>query len=219
MVPTKSLGNWTRFKAAIADPRAAHFEHFFGRIVFRQRRAGRDGVDVDVIVADFARERAREADDAGFRSDVVNSSGAAVERGAGRDVDDLAGLLLAHGRQHGAAAEKQAFQIDRHHAVPFRRIDGVDAAAVHRNGREDRRVVDQDVDAAEFIEREFGHVLGRCFVGNIDFGRQCFAVELLDDFAGDFFRGGRVDVSDDDFRARFGESRGSRPGRCRGRRR
>ena len=74
MVPTKSLGSWTRFKAAIADPRAAHFEYFFGRIVFRQRRAGSDGVDVDVIVADFARERAREADHAGFRSDVVNSA-------------------------------------------------------------------------------------------------------------------------------------------------
>ncbi len=72
----------------------------------------------------------------------MDAPGAAVENGAGGNVDNFAGFLSAHGRQHRAAAEKKPFQIDRHHAIPLRRINRIDAAAVHRDGREDCRVVD-----------------------------------------------------------------------------
>ena len=91
----------------------------------------------------------------------MNTPGAAVQRGAGRNVDDLAGFLLAHGRQHRATAKEKAFEIDRHHSVPLGRIDGIDTAAVHGNGCEDRRVVDQNIDLAETIESELDHLLRR----------------------------------------------------------
>ena len=110
-------------------------------------------IDIDVVLADFARQRASETDGCRFRCYVMNSPGRAGEHGARCDLDDFAGFLFAHGRQHGAAAKKQAAQIHRHQPVPFFRIDGFDSAAVHRHDRKDRSIVDQHVDSAEMLER------------------------------------------------------------------
>src|SRR5215813_15572041 len=49
----------------------------------RDRKPGRDRVDADVVWAQLARERAREADHAGLRRHVVKIEGRAAERRAG----------------------------------------------------------------------------------------------------------------------------------------
>ena len=168
MAPTTSCGTWTRLSARRPAEDSRRRMVSSAGIFFRQRIAGRQAVDIDIIVADFARQGAGEADGGGFRRDVMDAPRAAGKYGAGGDVDDLAGFLRAHGRQHGAAAEKQAAQIDRHELIPFRRIDGFDAAAVHRHDGENRGVVDENIDAAEAIESLRGHFLGRVLVRHID---------------------------------------------------
>ncbi len=164
MAPTTSCGIWMRLNARSADGRFAELDHLFRRIFFRQRVAGSETIDVDIVIADFARQRAGKTYGCRFRCHVVNSSRRAGKHGARSDGDDLAGFLLAHGRQHGAAAEKQAAQIYRHEPVPFFGVDGFDPSAVHRHDGENRGVVDQNVDTAEALERSRGHLLGRIFV-------------------------------------------------------
>src|SRR5205085_1708961 len=73
-------------------------------VVISDGEAGRNGVDVDAIAADLARERARKTNYRRLRADVVQEHWRAAEHGARRDVDDLAAALLLHLRIHGAAA-------------------------------------------------------------------------------------------------------------------
>src|SRR6516165_803734 len=68
-----------------------------------------------------------------------------------RYVDDLAVFLIAHVRQHGFDAFNGAAHVDGHHLVP---LVGTDLEEWFEGElAEDRGVVDQDVHAAECLDR------------------------------------------------------------------
>src|SRR5262249_26793137 len=67
------LGLLHALERAPLHGRLAHAENLFGRVVFGQRRAGSDAVDLDVVAADLARERAGEADDARLGRHIMNT--------------------------------------------------------------------------------------------------------------------------------------------------
>ena len=69
------------------------------------------------------------------------------EHGAGGDVDDLAVALAAHDRQHGLDAFERAADVDPHDGVEFLGVELLEGAGLDR--REDRRIVDEAVDASE----------------------------------------------------------------------
>ena len=114
MAPTTSCGTWTRFSAR--RPAEDSRRRMVSSVGFSSDSVfpGAKQLTLMLSVADFAREGARETDGGGFRRDVMDASRTAGEDRSRGDVDDLAGILLAHGRQHGAAAKKQAAQIHRH---------------------------------------------------------------------------------------------------------
>src|SRR3954447_4809568 len=98
-------------------------------VLLRERAAGRDAVDADIVLADLHRERLGEADDAGLAGDVMDARGRALDRRARADVDYLAVALMWHLRDDLSSFEPSAAQVDRHHAVPLRRIDLVERRA------------------------------------------------------------------------------------------
>src|SRR5215831_3036091 len=81
---------------------------------FRSANAGGDGVHGDSELADFARQGASKADDAGFRGRVVQPVGRSFPHPRRRDVDDLAAPLRLHRREYRAAGYEHAAQIDCH---------------------------------------------------------------------------------------------------------
>lgn len=81
-----------------AHGRFSEFDHLRRRVFLRKRVAGSETIDINVVAADFARQGTGEADGRRFRSDVMDSSRRPGEYGAGGDVDNLAGFLLAHSR-------------------------------------------------------------------------------------------------------------------------
>ncbi len=113
---------------------------------------------------------------------------------------------MSHCRQYGTAAQKHTAEIDRHQPVPFVGFDGFDPAAVHRHDGEHRRVVDQDIDAAETLEGACGHFLGRRFVRNIRGQRQRRRAEIFANLCDGALGGGPIDVGDDNTGATFCKS-------------
>ena len=70
--------------------------------------------------------------------------------------------------------QPDAAHVDRHQLIPLGRRDVPEGP--HRQRREDRRVVDEDVDAAELVERRGGERIAARFVGDV--GAHEMAVHL-----------------------------------------
>src|SRR5262245_25154294 len=181
-----------------------------GEIVSRGRlhlgvalcHAGRDGVHRDAELADLARERAGEADDARFRGRVVQPVGRALPHPRGGDVDDLAAPSRLHGGKHRAAGEEHAAQVDRHHPVPL--LDRDLEPGAPRQHAHQRGVVDEHVDRPETIERRLRHGLGRVLAGDVG-GEADGLAPLRGERLGHGFRRRAVDVGGDHAGARLGE--------------
>ena len=110
----------------------------------RAHQAGRNGIDCDAVLAELARERAREADDAALAGDVVGEAREIGEEGIGRHVDDPSPASPPHAGGERLDGEELRIEIDRHQPPPVRErhlvehLDGIDAG-----------IVDEDVAAAE----------------------------------------------------------------------
>ena len=162
--PTRSSGVSSRWMARdirVISPLA----HVLGilRYGFGEREARGQGVDGDGVLAELACEAARHRNHRALAGNVVQEQGHALERGAGGEVDDAAVAAGAHMRRAGAAAQEHAERIDVHDPAPFSSIDFF--KFLQHQGAEERRVVDQDVDAPESLHR-FG-----CHARDVDFRR------------------------------------------------
>jgi hypothetical protein len=72
-------------------------------------------------------------------------------------VDDAPRALCLHDGRHRAAAEPPALDVHGHEAVPLRLVDLLEGGG--GEAREERRVVDEDVDAPETLHRLRDHGL------------------------------------------------------------
>jgi site-specific DNA recombinase len=82
-------------------------------------RSRRDRIYADAEAAHLVGQIARECDDSGLRRGVRNMRDGHVECSDRSDIDDRAALARDHLGQHLATAEKDAFEIDGEHTVPF----------------------------------------------------------------------------------------------------
>ncbi len=128
--------------------------------------AGQHAVDRDPEGLELARQRLRDPDHAGLRGNVRDEHPvAALHRDArdGRDVDDPAApALLDHAPGDRLGEEHGALEARIHHVVPRRlgQVEELDDAP-------DRRVVHQDVDAAERLHRRVDGALDRDEVADV----------------------------------------------------
>src|SRR5262249_17419460 len=127
--------------------------------------AGGDRVDGDPEIAELAGHRARHREDRALRGDVVQVMRAAHEDGGGRDVDNPSASLLPHLRNDRLAGQPDTSYVDGHQLVPLRLTELPEG--LHLDSREDRRVVDQNVDRAELAQRRGDHFLTARFVGDV----------------------------------------------------
>ena len=90
--PTTSSGTWSRWivRAATDTSRSASTTFGLRLHALRHREPGRDAVDVDRVLPELLRERARQRDDRALGRDVVEEERNAAERRARGDVHDLA---------------------------------------------------------------------------------------------------------------------------------
>src|SRR5258708_2617102 len=163
----------------------AHFQFFF-HFVGKDCRHGRldetgsHGVDRDVARSDFDGDGFGDADEAGFRGDVVVLPSVAAFGDDGRDVDDAAGAGFHHRRQHLLDADVRARKIGSDDRVPIVRL--------HAHGQTvagDGGVVDEDIDFAEFFEDGFKAGLDLIDIGDVHLDGERFAT-LDDDFLNTF---------------------------------
>ena len=117
--------------------------------IARLRGGGRDAVHRDVVAGQLLAERFGQRDDAGLRRAVGRGVRVAFLAGNRRDVDDAAVVLPDHVRHDGAAAQKDAGQIDVEHLLPG--VDRILPDLLLRPG--DAGICDEDVDAAERLDR------------------------------------------------------------------
>src|SRR3990172_5721495 len=173
-------------------------------------QSGRDGVNADAELADLPRKRAGHADECRFGSYVVEKIRRAPVSSRRRDIDDLAALLLFHLLENRLGAQKRPFDVDRRNAVPFLRGNLIKRMALDID--KDRRVVDQNIDATELLDRFGGHAVRVLFTRHINLERQrlpalrsdllgdALAVQdIRDDYrrtlGGKFTRVGRADIA------------------------
>ena len=90
-------------------------------------------------------------------------------------MDEAAGVLLAEMAGDGAAHGERAVQMDRDHVGPVR-----PAHAVENLVAQDAGVVDEDVDAAEGVERGFHDLVGVRRIADRERGGDCLTAGLLD---------------------------------------
>ncbi len=110
-----------------------------------------------------------QADEPPFRCGVMREPGHAAQAGHRRVVDDHAAAALDHDRDDPASDHPGALQVDVDHGIP-----GVLGQLVGQAVTADARVVEQDVDAAEMVDRgTYGGADGR-IVANIGGEGQAF---------------------------------------------
>ncbi len=141
----------------------------------RADQAGHHAVHRDIVAGEIVRERAREADQPGLGGDHVRAVLGAGMRREAADIDDGAGLALAQLRQAGLHAVEGAVEHDRHDLAPF-----LVAQLLERLLAAQRRVVDENIDAAEPLHRGGRHLLHRLGVGDVGGDRERLAAGLLD---------------------------------------
>ena len=139
---------------------------------------GADRVDGDVVVAELARQRPREADDRRLRGDIVEEVRDAARHGHRRRVDDPPVPGLPHERHHGPRREPGAAHVDGECVIPLVDLDLVERLLVDL--REVARIVDEHVDAAERSHGLLRHGLGRSLVGDVDMDGEGRTVRPLD---------------------------------------
>lgn len=107
-----------------------------------------------------------------------------------------------HGWDDGLSAQERASQIYVHHSIPLSQRHV--AQTVGREIDHDRRIVDQDVDSPEGVDRRLGHC-GSGFSGaHVDADGVALAAESV----GDLLRSLYVDVGNDHRCAGLREGRG-----------
>ena len=143
--PMRSSGAWpARLVGADALDRA------LGHLAREHPR--RERIDVDVVLAPFAGERAREVDHRRLARVVGHHrhvGAVAGQPGDRRDVDDLA--LAA--RDHAVLADRLAHQEDRAHVQVHDLVPGLERMVLGGRAPGRAGVVDQDVDVAEARDR------------------------------------------------------------------
>ncbi len=140
---------------------------------------GRNGVDGDSILREFERPYPREAGDAGFGGAVVRLAEVPHEAGVGGGIDDPArDVVVFHVPGGGATAIKRSVEMDGDHRPPF--------VVFHLGERlvaEDARIVHEDVEATEVLERGLHDPLGAFGVGygvGVRHGRPARLADLRD---------------------------------------
>ena len=119
-----------------------------------QHDAGRDLADAQAVGGDLAAEAVHEALD-GVLGGAVDRL--PVQRGVAGDRaghDDVARAALDHAGQHGADGAEDAGDVDRDHLLP-----GVGVAVLDVAGDVEAGVGEEDVDAAEAVERGGDHAV------------------------------------------------------------
>ena len=164
----------------------------------------RDGVDPDVLAAEFGGQLLGQAVDADLGQPVE----VRVQPRRGRRlVDDRAAAALGHLAVHRAGAHQRAVEVHAHELLVVVPVDGDEEVELH--AAEDRRVVDQVVDATELGECLGRHLLGGVGIRHVDpHGERVAAFTL--DAVGDLLRAFGVDVGDDDGGTLTGERLGVR---------
>ena len=114
-----------------------------------ERKARRQVVDADIMLAELARHRPRERRHRPLRGHIMRELGDAASDGARADIDDLAVFLRDHVRRDVLGHQKDATHIDRHDAIPKRSVDLGELLFLKH--RKQRGVIDQDVDLAEAV--------------------------------------------------------------------
>src|SRR5882762_14193 len=189
---------------AHAAERNAHFQFFF-YFVGKDGRHGRlnetgsHGVDGDAARCDFDGDGLGEADEAGFRGDVIGLPRVTAFGDDGRDVDDAAGASFHHRRQHLLDADVRAGEIGSDDRVPV--------VGLHAHGQAvagDGGVVDEDIDFSEFFEDGFKAGLDLIDIGDVHFDGERFAA-LDDDFLNKFGEFLFIASGDGNFGPGFGE--------------
>ena len=125
-----------------------------------------DAGDGDAVAFDFEPERIGERDERGFGGAVDGGVRQAEEAGHRRDVDDVAGVLFLHDRQHGLHAMERAEEI---HVEQRLRVGNL--GLLERRAQADAGIVDEDVDAAKLGERLCDEIVYVFTAGDITAGR------------------------------------------------
>ncbi len=113
----------------------------------RCREARRDRVHGDAVLAELARRRPREPEDAALRRDVVREVRRARHDHVRGDVDDAPVARLAHRLLRVVGQQEGAVEVHRHDPAPLGEVD-----LVPRLERDDRRGVHRDVELAEALD-------------------------------------------------------------------
>src|SRR5215467_14396659 len=115
-----------------------------GHRAFGGDHSGSDGVDSDVVVAEFFRQHAREAHHRALRRDIGHLAGVGQKVSPRSHVDDAPALALFEERVDGFRDEKVTDVVDLYKAVDL----VVSELMPGRASRQDAGVVDQDVHMA-----------------------------------------------------------------------
>src|SRR5690625_3592408 len=135
-----------------------------------------------------------------FRAVVPAQAGAGPDAGHGTDVQDDALARGPHDGYNYLRHVVDGLDVDGEHAVEGGFVGFQQGLVLVGDGG----VVDHDGDRAEFVLAALHGGLDLLAVGHVDFDRHGIGT----DAGGDFLCAGEVDVSDDDFRALFGEKLG-----------
>ncbi len=156
---------------------AALFLLGLGRDRIDHARPGerRDAVRAHLEALHVERDRARQPDDAELRRHVVGLAEIADQRRGRGHVHEGAGILLAEMRGAGAAHVEGAVEMDVEHVLPVRVAHPVEDRVA-----QDAGIVDQDVDAAEGVERGLDDRLGVLRLGDRERRGDRLAAGLLD---------------------------------------
>ena len=131
----------------------------------RDRHAGVHGVHADTLRRELEGGAPRQVIEARLAHVVGQDTGKRPQAVHARHVDHRPLARHQMGRRRTHQPERCA-QVQRHHPIPRRIVGRLD-----RPGRDDPRGVDDDVDAAERVERGSNNAIGRLGRGEIDGAR------------------------------------------------
>src|SRR5450631_33578 len=143
-----------RIELGVVDQRAIHF---------CREVAGRDRVDLDVVLREFDRHASCQLAYAALGCRIGHDGRAREFAHQRRDVDDLAVLALDHSPQHRLRHDKRRCQVGGDDLVPLlQREFGERAAPL------DASVVEQNVDVAMFSFDRGDALANRVAIGNVE---------------------------------------------------
>src|SRR5262249_38374584 len=171
-VPTRSSGTSGRGMHCIATMRCFCSGVTVLRWISVEIAPGRIALG-DSVAAELARHRPGHADERGLGRDVVEVVWPPERHRARGHIDDAAPLRAPHCRQHCAAAQERACDIDLEHRLPFRERNLLEWSRVER--RENRRVVDKNVDPQVSLLNDCANVSERSGMGDSGGDRACFS--------------------------------------------